>query len=86
MAKCKDCQQDMSSSKTNTCTHKFLVIDGAKHERNTDYYDVNKRCHDCNIVNGSGNVHHFGCDVERCPVCKGQLISCGHGENAEVKK
>ena len=32
-------------------------------------------CHDCNVSNGQ--LHHFGCDMERCPICKeGQLITC----------
>lgn len=32
-------------------------------------------CHDCGIK--EGNIHHFGCDMEGCPFCGGQLISCG---------
>ncbi len=31
-------------------------------------------CHDCNVK--VGQFHHFGCDWERCPFCRGQLISC----------
>jgi hypothetical protein len=36
-------------------------------------------CHDCSAEFGNGNVHHVGCDMERCPVpsCGGQFISCG---------
>jgi hypothetical protein len=32
-------------------------------------------CHDCGIVDGL--IHAEGCDMERCPRCYGQLISCG---------
>lgn len=32
-------------------------------------------CHDCGVA--KGNKHHPGCDMERCPICTGQLISCG---------
>jgi len=31
-------------------------------------------CHDYNAPPGS--CHHLGCDVERCPQCGGQSISC----------
>jgi len=32
-------------------------------------------CHDCGIK--EGQLHLEGCDMERCPKCKGQLLSCG---------
>lgn len=73
MAKCSDCDQEMLTAKT--CTKKMVKISGKLWERNT-YYDRRKRCHDCGIVNEPGNIHHMGCDVERCPKCDGQLISC----------
>lgn len=31
-------------------------------------------CHDCLV--GEGQVHEFNCDMEKCPFCGWQLISC----------
>jgi hypothetical protein len=32
-------------------------------------------CHDCAVV--PGEFHVPGCDMERCPMCHAQAISCG---------
>jgi len=76
MVRCGDCGQEMRTATTTTCTFPYVKLNGKWYERNTSYFDVNKRCHDCNIVNKKGNIHHFGCDIERCPRCKRQLMSC----------
>lgn len=40
-----------------------------------DDWGANERpCHDCAVT--KGQLHVPGCDVERCPACSGQLISC----------
>ena len=31
-------------------------------------------CHDCGVM--EGEIHEYGCDMENCPFCGGQLISC----------
>jgi len=71
--KCNDCGLEMSDENTKSCSKKIIE----EYPRNTEYFDKNKRCHDCNIENKEGNCHHLGCDMERCPKCHGQLISCG---------
>lgn len=40
---------------------------------------LGRRCHDCNVRWGA--YHHPNCDMEECPKCHGQLISCGCLDN-----
>lgn len=35
---------------------------------------VKKTCHDCGVE--EGQLHQHGCDMEICPFCGNQLISC----------
>jgi hypothetical protein len=37
-------------------------------------YLIKRDCHDCKAK--PGDPHKAGCDVERCPLCGGQLLTC----------
>ena len=84
MAKCEVCEQEMRLS--NSCTANAIILgtQGDFYERDASYYDDNDRCHDCGIINRKGNFHHLGCDIERCPKCGHQLISCGCSEDQPI--
>ena len=85
MAICKSCNKEMSSGES--CSHKFLVKeDGSRYARvpflseEEDFFDddnLPENCPDCGVK--KGGIHHDSCDVERCPICNDQLISCDCG-------
>ena len=76
MATCEFCDQEMMDASTVTCTVKEVKFPNGETLPGILYNPgPAQRCHDCNITHGG--YHHPGCDMERCPRCGGQLISCG---------
>ena len=75
MATCPDCQREMRLAPT--CSSTFVAVGKSTLDRVRYPVSEITRCDSCNVM--PGGLHHFGCDMERCPNCGGQLIACtGH--------
>jgi hypothetical protein len=77
---CESCGQEMLPS-TNCSMKHILLIDGS-YERHRYKGGWGHTCGDCGVA--KGGFHHPGCDVERCPRCREQLIMCGCWEDLEL--
>ena len=75
MAICEYCNQEMREADSCTVDHVDFPNGNQIPSLTKHFSEPSGRCHDCNIKHGG--YHHPGCDVERCPRCEGQLISCG---------
>lgn len=72
MATCNDCKREMLVA--STCLTVPMVIERQPYNRRRYPKAARARCYDCGVE--PGGVHHFGCDEERCPRCRHQLIMC----------
>jgi hypothetical protein len=78
MAICELCDLEMSTASSCTVTALHLgdlTAAVLPYGREPGWRATRGRCHDCGVARRG--FHHVGCDMQRCPGCGGQLISCG---------
>ena len=77
MAICTLCDQEMTEAAS--CSVEVLHQNGTPfelfpHGKDPGSRGARGRCPDCGVARVG--YHHVGCDVQRCPSCRRQLISC----------
>jgi hypothetical protein len=89
MVICTFCGNDMIHG--TTCSEEPLRIGGVQYEpirwgqeKGYRFRYMTERCGDCNVPKGA--VHHHGCDLEQCPACYSQAISCGCMDDCEPSR
>lgn len=79
MAVCDWCDREMLSA--DSCTVDAFHVHGRRLEMIRFGHEegwgpsTRGKCGDCGVA--KGQLHHPGCDVQRCPSCPGQLMWCG---------
>lgn len=75
-ATCDTCKREMTVGGGCIPTHVAKVEGGPYTARVKvgEGGDWGGPCHDCGA--GDGQVHHDGCDAERCPGCGAQMLMC----------
>jgi hypothetical protein len=76
MAICAWCEREMTGKVS--CTVSVLhrrgsVVEMVRWGRERGWTACGP-CHDCGTL--PGGFHHLGCDIQECPVCRGQMMGC----------
>lgn len=84
MSECQLCGREMTTA--DSCALEALHQNGrrfplARLGQESGWRGRAERCGDCGIARGG--LHHPGCDLQDCPVCGRQLLSCGCGFDEE---
>jgi len=89
VAMCTFCGREMLHGAS--CSDELLQIGEAElepirwgDERGYRFRYVTDRCGDCGTP--KGGVHHHGCDLEQCPACLSQALSCGCMDHCEPRE
>jgi hypothetical protein len=74
---CSDCGGDMLV--VATCVDEEVELVDGTYPRvrwgfEGDDWGRPAPCGDCGVQ--LGGIHHWGCDIEGCPRCRGQLLMC----------
>jgi hypothetical protein len=73
---CNFCHREMTDH-SKGCYRSAFIYENPKEKLPAILANKEPICHDCGAPFGS--YHHPGCDMERCPRCGGQVISCECG-------
>jgi len=69
-----DCLREFSAGRQSVARPALPVHRWHQQSREAAMVSKRERCGDCHAL--EGEYHELGCDLERCPFCGGQLISC----------
>jgi hypothetical protein len=72
--KCEICYRPKATA--NQCRHNIIKVNGAWYDRVGVASKSGARCDSCGIVWNKGNIHHYGCAHELCPVCGLPIQTC----------
>ena len=78
MSICHACGQEKKTA--DSCGGKIIFVGGLPFDRITfghehgDRWQEFERCPECGVARGG--LHHPGCDLEQCPRCGRQYITC----------
>jgi hypothetical protein len=78
MAVCHWCHQEMTTAAS--CSIAVMHRGGRpvpmiRFASIREHWTRAPRCGDCGVERGG--LHHLGCDQQRCPLCNGQMMTCG---------